>query len=364
MRTPTVSFIVPCYKLAHLLPECVESILSQSFGDFELLIMDDASPDDTETVARSFSDARIKYIRNQTNLGHLRNYNKGIGLAKGRYIWLISADDRLRRPYILKRYLEQLERNPSVGYACCSGVELKDGRETGLIEYSAYSDRDRIVHGHEFLKRLLRLNFVLAASGLARRQCYDRLGLFPLDMPWAGDWYLWCLFAMHFDVAYFAEPMVCYRQHELSMTSSLMQKSALACCEEDVAIAWAIKQKAEQAGFRKLSRECLNAVAFFYSRNIASKRYAMSQPSSTLDQLEESLTRHCPNAQERRKVRALVYSGIASEYYWQGDSALAETFSRAALKENPLMLDVRFKKLLLSLGKPGDFVRKTLSSMR
>lgn len=363
MKNPTVSFIVPCYKLAHLLPECVESILSQSFGDFELLIMDDLSPDDTETVVRSFSDSRVKYIRNETNLGHLRNYNKGIGLAKGRYIWLISADDRLRRPYILERYLETLARHPSVGYACCSGVGLKDGLETGLVQYSVYSDRDRIVPGKSFLKRLLKLNFVLAASGLVRRECYDRLGLFPLDMPWAGDWYLWCLFAMHFDVAYFAEPMVCYRQHELSMTTSLMQKGAGACCEEDVAIAWAIKQKADEAGFRKLSRECLKAIALLYSRNIASRRYAMSRPSSTLDQFEESLARHCSSAPEQRRLRAQVYSGMASEYYWQGDSALAKTFTRAALKESPLMIDVRLKELLLSLGKPGDFVRKALSSL-
>src|ERR1700719_665273 len=99
----SVSFVVPCYKLGHLLAECLNSILSQSFRDFEILIMDDCSPDQTPEVARSFTDPRVRYVRNETNLGNLRNYNKGIGLARGNYIWLISADDRLRRTYVLER---------------------------------------------------------------------------------------------------------------------------------------------------------------------------------------------------------------------------------------------------------------------
>jgi glycosyltransferase involved in cell wall biosynthesis len=94
--SPTVSFVVPCYKLAHLLSDCVDSILGQTYREFEVLIMDDCSPDNTPEVARSFQDARVKYIRNPTNLGHLHNYNKGIGLSQGKYVWLISADDYLR----------------------------------------------------------------------------------------------------------------------------------------------------------------------------------------------------------------------------------------------------------------------------
>jgi glycosyltransferase involved in cell wall biosynthesis len=62
--TPIVSFVVPCYKLGHLLRECVDSILCQTYSDFEVLIMDDCSPDNTPEVAQSFQDPRVKYIRN------------------------------------------------------------------------------------------------------------------------------------------------------------------------------------------------------------------------------------------------------------------------------------------------------------
>ena len=78
---PRVSFIVPCHRLAHLLADCVGSILSQTFQDLEVLIMDDCSPDHTPEVAATLTDPRVRYIRNEQNLGHLRNYNRGLSLA-------------------------------------------------------------------------------------------------------------------------------------------------------------------------------------------------------------------------------------------------------------------------------------------
>src|SRR5579875_3105196 len=120
---PTVSFVVPCYKLAHLLPQCLDSILGQSYGDLEVLLMDDCSPDDTPAVAARYQhDKRVRYIRHQKNVGHLRNYNHGIRQARGKYIWLISADDYLRLPYALERYVSFLERHPRVGFAFCPAV--------------------------------------------------------------------------------------------------------------------------------------------------------------------------------------------------------------------------------------------------
>ena len=70
---PRVSFVVPCFKLAHLLPQCIDSILSQSYTNLEVIIMDDASPDNTPDVVRRFNDSRLRYVRNSANLGHLRN---------------------------------------------------------------------------------------------------------------------------------------------------------------------------------------------------------------------------------------------------------------------------------------------------
>ena len=365
MQNPTVSFVVPCYRLAHLLPECVNSILSQIHGDLEVLIMDDCSPDNTAEVARSFSDARVRHIRNDPNLGHLRNYNKGIGMSRGKFIWLISADDYLRKPYVLEKYVAVLQANPSVGYAFCPGFGVLDGRETQLIgRYPVRAQRDQTIPGHVLLRKLLHWNFVLAASGLVRRECYDKLGAFPLDMPWAGDWYLWCLFALHHDVAYFAEPMVCYRTHELSMTNKLWKEDVATCCEEDVRVPWAVKRKADVSGFRAVSLQSLDALALVYGTSIATKRYGMSNPSLSLEQFEESLCRNTAAEGDRERVRSRVYAALGNEYYWQGEVGLARKFYQKALKKDPRMLSVHVKNLLLALGKPGDFVRKTILSAR
>src|SRR5262245_21301848 len=126
---PKVSFVVPCYKLAHLLQECVTSILEQTCEDFEILVMDDCSPDSTPDVAMSFTDSRISYVRNEANLGNIRNYNKGIQMARGKYIWLISADDRLKQSQALERYVTLLDAHPEIGYVFCPALTLSEDGE-------------------------------------------------------------------------------------------------------------------------------------------------------------------------------------------------------------------------------------------
>ena len=364
MVTPTVSFVVPCYKLAHLLPECINSILSQTYADFEVLIMDDCSPDNTAEIAQSFQDPRVRHIRNEPNLGHLHNYNKGISLTRGKYVWLISADDYLRKSYVLERYVDLLDRNPSVGYAFCAGVGVRNGLETEVIgRYPVRRDRDRIIPGHVLLKKILQWNFVLAASGMARRECYDKIGVFPLNMPWAGDWYLWCLFALYYDVGYFAEPMVGYRDHGLSMTTKLTRESLEACAVEDVAIPWLIRKKAHEAGYSRLAMECLSGIAHTYARAIASRRYRDAGVMS-LERFEDELCRHTECETERNAVRARIYADLGNECYWQGDGPQAKEFYQAALRKDPWMTRVRLKLLLLALGRRGDLLRKTISSFR
>jgi glycosyltransferase involved in cell wall biosynthesis len=366
MQRPTVSFIVPCYKLAHLLTECVQSILRQTYGDFEVLIMDDSSPDNTPEVAQSFGDPRVKHIRNEPNLGHLSNYNKGITLSQGKYIWLISADDYLRRPYVLQRYVECLERHPSVGYVFCPGYGVRDGEETRLLgRYSERRDRDRIFRGHVLLRRLLQSNFVLTPSGIVRRECYERVSLFDLNMPWCGDWYLWCLFAMYYDVAYFAEPMVCYREHhDLSMTSQLTTAVPDSCAAEEVAVPWMIRKRAHDAGYADLARQCLSGIARTYGRIIASRRYQKASCFMNFDHFEDSLRKHTTNEAEREYLRAQVSMSVGNEYYWQGELALAREFYALALRADPWMVTVRIKELLLALGKPGEYLRKSLLAFR
>jgi glycosyltransferase involved in cell wall biosynthesis len=336
--------------------------------------MDDCSPDNTAEVASSFHDPRIKHIRNEQNLGHLRNYNKGISMSRGKYVWLISADDYLRRPYVLQRSVELMERHPRVGYVFCPGVGVRNGQETEVLDFSVYAKGDRIVNGGTFLKTLLDRNVVVSASAMVRRECYETISLFPLDASWAGariefewngDWYLWCMFALVFDVGYLAEPMVCYREHDLSMTTVLTRENNVdSCSAADIGMLWLIRHKANERGMSTVSKACLHAVAREYARHGASKRYRHSMSSMSIDQFEGSLCRSTENERERKWVRARFLEGLADGLYWRGDLSSARRFYRLSLQNDSWMLAAYAKLLLLWLGTPGDYLRRARNSTR
>src|SRR5215203_4689692 len=164
-RAPVVSFVVPCYNLAHYLRDCIESILAQEYTDFEILIMDDCSPDDTAAVAASLTDERVQYIRNPQNLRHLQNYNKGIQMSRGKYLWLISADDRLRIPTALGNLVALLDTNPQMSLACAPGILLfSDGQEGKTIGDNGTNRR--IYSSDEFLHESIINNIVVTPGVL------------------------------------------------------------------------------------------------------------------------------------------------------------------------------------------------------
>ena len=364
MQNPTVSFVIPCYKLAHLLSECVNSILSQSFTDFEVLIMDDCSPDNTPEVAGSFNDSRVRYIRNNPNLGHLRNYNKGIELSQGKYVWLISADDYLRRPHILQRYVEVLECDLSIGYAFCPAVSVKNNQEGEILSYSIFRDQDCIVAGRSVLKELFRFNIVPAASGMVRRELYTNEGLFPLSMPHVGDWYLWSRFAFHSNVAYFSEPMVCYREHDLSMTTSALSDNAnfQFLLAEDIELFWHLKHMADEIGFKNESRMLMRRIAVcFAKRMVQNNQTAMVGLNMSLVQFEDALAVKTVSKKEKSWIRARVYEAIGDLLYWQGDQFSTMNFYLEGLKNDHWMAKSVAKSLLFSFGRYGGFLRKHLT---
>lgn len=366
MSAPTVSFVVPCYKLAALLPTCLESILGQSYTDFEVLVMDDCSPDDTAGVVRACADLRVRHVRNDPNLGHLRNYNRGIELSRGTYVWLISADDFLRSPRVLERYVATLERHPSVGYAFCPGYGVRDGVETRVLgRLRTTADRDRLLRGEALLDTLLLGNFVLTPSGLVRRSCYREHGMFRLDLPWCGDWYLWCLFALHHDVAYFAEPMVCYReQHALSMTEKLTTERLDACGAEELRVVRLLRDEARRLKRHRTANRCLEALAHAYARIVADDRYKGASSAMNLAALETSLANEDLPPAVQRRLRARICAQVGSHCQRRGDRTGALTHYARALADDPLMPKVAVKMGLAALGRTGHLIHRTLVSLR
>src|SRR5215831_20496875 len=112
----SVDVIVPCYRYGHFLRECVESVLSQSDVNVRVLIIDDASPDNTPEVAAELvsEDPRVTFIRHSENKGHIATYNEGIEWASAEYMLILSADDCLL-PGALSRAADLMDARPDVG---------------------------------------------------------------------------------------------------------------------------------------------------------------------------------------------------------------------------------------------------------
>jgi glycosyltransferase involved in cell wall biosynthesis len=361
---PTVSFIVPCYGLGHLLAECVTSILSQDYSDFEILIMDDCSPDNTPEVARSFADTRVVHVRNQPNLGHLRNYNKGIRMARGEYIWLISADDRLCRNYVLDRYVRLMSENPQVGYCFCAGLAMDDHREIGLIPSSQYRLQDGIFSGRRFLLDLLKGNFILAPAGMARRECYERISYFPEDMPYGGDWYLWCVFALNFDVAYFAEPMVNYRVHDLSMSTMMAQGNRRGVLSDIMEVPVRMRLEGERIGNLAIVARCRETMIAQYAECLVAKEIRNQRLQITVAEFEESLQRFAREPGEYREIRWRVFCRAGDHACWLGELDLSAAFYWRALALKRLSLTIWLKLALLKSGNLGLRLRQLLGVLR
>jgi glycosyltransferase involved in cell wall biosynthesis len=354
LMRPRVTFVVPCYNLGHLLGECLTSILTQSFTDLEVLVMDDCSPDATPQVAASIADPRVRHVRNAENLGHLRNYNAGIAMARGEYVWLISADDRLRKPYVVERFVEQLDQHPNVGYVFCPVMRFDSHRETTL--YGSHGDGDTVFAGEVFARALARGNSVPAASGLVRRSYYETLGAFPLDLPFAGDWYMWALFALHGDVGYMAEPMVGWRVHANNMTHSFTSRPA-ALMRDEILVLVRVRDQARATGHPDVASVYDDAIVGYYAWRIAAGVGPHGLGRMTPEQLEASLAEWCHDERERERIVGRAYIAFGDVLYASGDHAEALRWYGGALRTGPLSGRTLTKYGLLWAGRVGQRVR-------
>jgi glycosyltransferase involved in cell wall biosynthesis len=344
---PKVSIIVPCYKLAHFLAECVDSILAQTFTDFEILIMDDCSPDNTREVAAKYTDPRVIYIRNEPNFGNIRNYNKGIDLTRGQYVWLISADDRLRSREILKKYVDLLDRHSNLGYVFCPAMSLKDGVEAGVDEWTAWAGKqDRILTSQEVIKRAATFCPVCAPTGLVRKECYTQMSVFPTSLPRTGDYYLWSLFATKYDVGYFAEPMVYYRKHDSNMDTTSERDMPAEFFAERLRALWVVKNEAEKAGFKNVMPEFQRNLADSYLLRLAKKKVENWAGGCTWEAATTEIKANASSAEESEIILQLMrkewpkaladsYAFEGSIRYSSGQLNQAVAAFQSALSSNP-----------------------------
>jgi len=360
---PAVTFVVPCYKLAHYLKECVDSILQQDYADLEVIILDDQSPDDTPAVAATLTDPRVRYIRNEVNLGHLRNYNRGIELARGRYLWLISADDKLRERNILGRLVGLLDANPAMSFAYCYGVLLShDGVEGQTI--CETGDRDRIFTSREFLRLSLERNRVCTPGAVARTDRYRQMGMFPTDLPFAGDWYTWTYFGFMGTVGYLATGGVNYRRHTLSFTAIYTATQAETITGDEVEVRWRMRRSFASPAFQDLRDRCDEEIVSDYAHRTFERRQPTYQFGMSPAAVLQSIARFSPDEATTAAMSAAYFACLGDLYNAAGEWKAAFTAYRQSLEQQPWRPRMAAKAALAAGGSLGRRVRKSAEQYR
>ena len=219
-REVSVSVCIPVWNAAAFLRESVESVLAQSLDDFELLLIDDASTDDSVAVARSFNDPRIDVVRNDARLGLVANWNRCLERATGNYVCIFHQDD-VMMPTNLARKVALLEGNPDVGFVHSNVWQIGPSGE--LISRWWYSEPrpedNGIERGQAVFERLWQgPNTIACPSVVVRRECIDAVGGFDPSLPFTADWEMWMRLALAYDVGYIADALVHYRRHDANET--------------------------------------------------------------------------------------------------------------------------------------------------
>lgn len=230
---PKVSVIVPNYNHARYLPARLDSILRQTFQDFELVILDDASTDGSaEVIAGYLGHPRTSFHPNRQNSGSpFAQWNKGVRLAKGEYVWIAESDD-VAEPQLLEKLTALLDAHPRAAVAYCQSARIgpADEPQGTLADWTADLDAahwasDFTNSGREECRRhLLWKNTLPNASAVVfRKKIYEQAGGAPEHMRLCGDWLTWARLLMLGDVAFTPECLNRYRKHPASVRETTAQ---------------------------------------------------------------------------------------------------------------------------------------------
>lgn len=217
MDEPLVSVLMSVYNArSEELRQSIDSILNQTFGDFEFIIINDGSTNDTEKVIQSYSDVRIRYYKNETNLKIITSLNNGLKLCRGKYIARLDSDDYsgLTR---LEKQVDYMEKHPNVGGLGTFFKRLHTGEEIKLpTEPADVNILSKYVRG-----------CISNPSGMIRKSVLDKNNLiYDKNCLHAEDFKLWADISYHADLAVVPEVLTFIRSHEDGVSRSNAQYQA------------------------------------------------------------------------------------------------------------------------------------------
>lgn len=205
-----VSILIPVFNAEKYLAEAIESILNQSYSDFEFLIINDGSNDKSEEIILSYSDQRIRYIKNESNLKLIKTLNKGIQICKGKYIVRMDADD-ISHPERIQKQVEFMESNPDIGI-CGSWFETFGEVDTSIVRYKETHD--------EIMTKMLYQCHLCHPSIILRREIFDDPDMyFDENYPHAEDYDFYLKVSKKWKFHNIQEAILKYRIHNESVSN-------------------------------------------------------------------------------------------------------------------------------------------------
>ena len=212
MNQPLVSVIVPAYNVERYVETCLQSILDQSYQNFEIIVVNDGSSDNTGEVIQSFHDERISYY-SQENMGVSKARNSGITLAKGDFIALLDADDWWHEDKLEKQLKVLSDASIDVSYTD-QYLTDEDGRKFDSSKVNGVSGdiTDQIISG----------NFVNTSSAIIRKSFLDKIwAKYDESYPVCEDWFFWFFLAINGAKFHFLDERITpYRQHSESLSKN------------------------------------------------------------------------------------------------------------------------------------------------
>jgi glycosyltransferase involved in cell wall biosynthesis len=211
---PTVSVILTSFNHEKYIREAIDSTLNQTFTDFDLIILDDCSSDNSWDLINQYSDPRIKVFRNEVNKGPVAGVNKAISaMASGEYIAIHHSDD-VWEPDKLEKQVVFLDANPEIGAVFTNALVItEDGSPLADEKHSYYNIFDQPNRTrHEWLRFFFsRGNALCHPSVLIRKSCYEDCGLYRYDMAQVPDLDMWIRLCLKYEIHVFPEKFVKFR---------------------------------------------------------------------------------------------------------------------------------------------------------
>jgi glycosyltransferase involved in cell wall biosynthesis len=223
MSRPRITVHIPSHNYAHYLPEAIDSLLAQTYQDWEAIVIDDASTDSTPHVLSRIRDPRINARRHERCMKNIRTYNEAIELARGEFFVILSADDRYR-PEFLQRVIDSFDRYPQAALVYTNYEFIgEEGQVVGNTR-SMPHDADGLF---DDLERILEQGYIAGCAAVTRTGTLKRLGMYDVELPYTADTFLWRRIALEGPFAYVHEPLYQYRLHGESMSHTVSRTDVL-----------------------------------------------------------------------------------------------------------------------------------------